>query len=77
MKKTFLFVLLSVIITGSLIGCEQQADQNIKDQIKSVSNKDYVGNPQPVVKEEMKLTKEERAEFEKLQEEIMAEKEGN
>ena len=35
-----------------------------------VPNEEYVGNPNPTVKKEMKLTDEEKIEFEKLQKEI-------
>lgn len=68
--KTFLFLLTNLMIVVSLLGCEQQAEENIKGKIQMVPNEEYVGNPHPAVKKEMKLTDEEKIEFEKLQKEI-------
>jgi len=59
----------------SLLGCEQQAEESIKDQIQMVPNEDYVGEPHPTIKEEIKLTDEEKVEFEKLQKEIQSKNE--
>ncbi len=59
----------------SLLGCEQQAEESIKDKIQMVPNEEYVGKPNPTVKKEMKLTNEEKIEFEMLQEEIRLKKE--
>ena len=70
--KTFLFLLMNTLIISSLLGCEQQAEENINDKIDFVPNEEYVGDPHPTVIEEMKLTDEERVEFEKLQEEIQS-----
>ncbi|WP_059173911.1 hypothetical protein [Bacillus sp. FJAT-27445] len=70
--KYFLFL---VIMSVSLIGCEQQAENSMKDKIQFVPNEDYVGDPSPTVKKEMKLTNEEKVEFEKLQKEILEKKE--
>jgi hypothetical protein len=58
------------MIVLPLLGCEQQAEENIKDKIQMVPNEDYVGDPNPTVEKEMKLTDEEKIEFEKLQKEI-------
>ncbi|KGM45562.1 hypothetical protein P9D43_20265 [Neobacillus niacini] len=68
--KTFLFLLINLMSVISLLGCEQQAEGSIKVKIQMVPNEEYVGNPNPVVKKEMKLTDEEKIEFEKLQKEI-------
>ena len=70
--KTFLFLLINVMIVVSLLGCEQQAEENIKDKIQMVPNEEYVGDPHPTIKEEIKLTDEEKIEFEKLQKEIQS-----
>lgn len=59
----------------SLLGCEQQAEESIKDQIQMVPNEDYVGEPHPTIEEEIKLTDEEKVEFEKLQKEIQSKNE--
>lgn len=76
MKKILLFLFLFIIVAGSLTGCQQQTDKDIKAQIQSVPNKDYRGNAHPTVKEDMKLTEEEKADFKELQQEIMADQEG-
>ncbi|SDM60637.1 hypothetical protein [Bacillus sp. OK048] len=68
--KTILFLLINLMIAVSLLGCEQQAEESIKEKIQMVPNEEYVGNPNPTVKKEMKLTYEEKIEFEKLQKEI-------
>ncbi|MEH7250690.1 hypothetical protein V7111_00960 [Neobacillus niacini] len=68
--KTILFLLINLMIAVSLLGCEQQAEESIKEKIQMVPNEDYVGDPNPTVKKEMKLTDEEKIEFEKLQKEI-------
>ncbi|WP_419954245.1 hypothetical protein ACN6MT_29045 [Neobacillus niacini] len=68
--KTFLFLLINLMSVISLLGCEQQAEESIKAKIQMVPNEEYVGNPNPVVEKEMKLTDEEKIEFEKLQKEI-------
>ena len=73
--KNILFLFMSVMIAVSLLGCEQQADESIKDKIDFVPNEDYVGDPSPILKEEMKLTDEEKAEFEQLQKELQSEDE--
>ncbi|MDR7076997.1 uncharacterized lipoprotein YehR (DUF1307 family) [Neobacillus niacini] len=67
--KTFLYLLINFMIVVSLLGCEQQ-EESIKEKIQMVPNEEYVGNPNPTVKKEMKLTEEEKIEFEKLQKEI-------
>lgn len=67
--KTFLCLLINLMIVVSLLGCEQQ-EESIKEKIQMVPNEEYVGNPNPTVKKEMKLTEEEKIEFEKLQKEI-------
>jgi hypothetical protein len=67
--KTFLFLLINLMIAISLLGCEQQAEESIKEKIQMVPNEEYVGNPHPTIKKEMKLTDEEKVEFEKLQKE--------
>lgn len=54
----------------SLLGCEQQAEESIKEKIQMIPNEDYVGTPNPFLKKEMKLTDEEKIEFERLQKEI-------
>ena len=76
MKRNLLFLLINVFAISFLFGCEQQAENDVKDKIQFVPNEDYVGDPHPVVKEEMKLTDEERKEFEQLQKRILSEKEG-
>lgn len=76
MKKTVLFLLMNVVSAGLLLGCQQQGNENIKDKIQSVPNEDYLGEANPVVKEEMKLTNEEKQEFEKLKQEVLSNKEG-
>ena len=73
--KTFLFLFINVMMFISLLGCEQQAEESIKDQIQMVPNEDYVGEPHPAIKEEIKLTDEEKVEFEKLQKEIQSKNE--
>ena len=45
--KTFLFLFINVMMVVSLLGCEQQAEENIKDKIQFVPNEDYVGEPHP------------------------------
>jgi hypothetical protein len=74
--KKFLILLMGLTVIGSMLGCQQQADQDIKDKIKFVPNKDYVGDPHPVVHEKMKLTDVEKQEFDKLQQEVLSQKEG-
>ena len=37
---------MDLTVIGSLLGCQQQADQDIKDKIKFVPNKDYVWRPE-------------------------------
>lgn len=76
MKRSLQFLLISVMAIGPLAGCGQHAEEDVKDKIQFVPNEEYVGDPQPVVKEEMKLTDEERKEFEELQQRILSEKEG-
>lgn len=73
--KTFLFLLTNLMIVVSLLGCEQQAEVSIKEKIQMVPNEEYVGKPHPTVKKEMKLTDEEKIEFEKLQKEIQSKNE--
>lgn len=73
MKKTFLFLIL---IIGLLAGCSDQADIEMKDQIQFEPNEEYVGDPHPEVEKEMKLTEEERQEFEQIQKEILSKAEG-
>lgn len=73
MKKTFLFLIL---IIGLLVGCSDQADVEMKDQIQFEPNEDYVGIPHPEIELEMKLTEEERLEFEQIQKEILSKVEG-
>ncbi|RHW43544.1 hypothetical protein D1B31_02515 [Neobacillus notoginsengisoli] len=68
-------ILFAILLSGVLMGCGHEADTNMKDKIQFVPNEDYVGDPSPTVKEEMKLTPEEHAEFEKLQKKIQEEKE--
>jgi len=68
--KTFLFLFINVMMVVSLLGCEQQAEESIQSKIQFVPNDDYVGEPHPTIKEDMKLTDEEKIEFEKLQQEI-------
>lgn len=63
MKKITLFF---IIIVGLLVGCQNQADVEIKDQIQFEPNEEYVGDPHPPVEQEMKLTEEEQQEFEQL-----------
>ncbi|MEH7245276.1 hypothetical protein V7114_00660 [Neobacillus niacini] len=74
--KTYLYQLINVMIAVSLLGCEQQAEESIKEKIQMVPNEEYVGDPNPTVKKEMKLTDEEKLEFEKLQKEIQLKNEG-
>ncbi|HEY2420918.1 MAG TPA: hypothetical protein VGI04_05870 [Neobacillus sp.] len=74
--KKYLILLMGLTVAGSLLGCQQQADQDIKDKIQFVPEKNYVGDPHPVVKEKMKLTDEEKQDFDKLQQEISSQKEG-
>ncbi|MEH7113429.1 hypothetical protein V7124_13740 [Neobacillus niacini] len=74
--KTYLYLLINVMIAVSLLGCEQQAEESIKEKIQMVPNEEYVGDPNPTVKKEMKLTDEEKLEFEKLQKEIQLKNEG-
>ena len=76
MMKNILFLLMNLMIVVSLLGCQQQAEESIKEKIEFVPNEEYVGDPNPIVKEEMKLTDEEKEEFEKLQKEIQSEKRG-
>lgn len=73
MKKTILFLLLMVSL---LVGCQQQAEVDIKEQINFEPNEDYVGNPHPVVEKNMKLTEEEQLEFEQIQKDVMSKVEG-
>ncbi|WP_428908031.1 hypothetical protein [Niallia sp. Krafla_26] len=70
--KSFLFLLMNVLLIVSLLGCGQQAEENIKDKIDFVPNEEYVGDPHPTVKKEMKLTDEEKEEFEVLQKKIQS-----
>ncbi len=74
--KTYLYLLINVMIALSLLGCEQQAEESIKEKIQMVPNEEYVGDPNPTVKKEMKLTDEEKLEFEKLKKEIRLKNEG-
>ncbi|WP_053362676.1 hypothetical protein [Bacillus sp. FJAT-27251] len=74
--KHFLLIIMSLLTAASLIGCQQANDTSIKDQIDFVPNEEYTGDPHPVVEVEMKLTEQEKAEFEQLRQEILAEKEG-
>lgn len=76
MKKLILVLLLNFMAVGSLLGCRQQADENIKDKIKFVPNEEYIGDAHPAVKEEMKLSEDEKAEFKKIKQEILSNKEG-
>lgn len=76
MKKIVLFLLLNSMVSVSLLGCQKQADEDIKAKIKFVPQEEYKGDPHPVVKEEMKLTEEEKAEFKEIQQEILSKKEG-
>lgn len=76
MMKKFLFTIINLIVISSLLGCQQQAVESTKEKIQFVPNENYVGDPNPAVKEEMKLTDDEKKEFEKLQKEILSEKEG-
>lgn len=76
MMKKFLFTIINLIVISSLLGCQQQAEESTKEKIQFVPNENYVGDPNPAVKEEMKLTDDEKKEFEKLQKEILSEKEG-
>ncbi|WP_316571480.1 hypothetical protein [Neobacillus sp. YIM B06451] len=69
------YVLFLIVLSVSLLGCEQQADKSMKEKINFVPNEEYVGDPSPEVNEEMKLTGEEKADFKKLQKEIQKEKE--
>lgn len=69
--------LLLFMFAGTLLGCQQQADENIKEKIQFVQNENYLGDPNPTVKEDMKLTDEERKEFEKVKQEILDEKKEN
>ena len=71
--KNILFLLMSIMIAVSLLGCEQQAEESIKEKIDFVPNEEYVGDPAPILEEEMKLTDEEKVEFQKLQKEIQSE----
>ncbi|WP_338469667.1 hypothetical protein R4Z10_12690 [Niallia sp. XMNu-256] len=71
--KSFLFLLMSMLIVFSMAGCEQPAEESMKDKIDIVPNEEYVGDPNPPVHVEMKLTPEEQAEFEKLKQEIQSE----
>ncbi|WP_053365857.1 hypothetical protein [Bacillus sp. FJAT-27245] len=68
-------ILFLAVLSVSLLGCEQQADNSMKENIQFIPNEEYVGDPAPTVKKDMKLTIEEKAEFEKLQKEIQKEKE--
>lgn len=74
--KAFLIMTMNLVLVGSLLGCQQQAEEDVKDKIDFVPNEDYVGDPHPVIEEKMKLTDEERKEFEQIQKEILSEKEG-
>lgn len=76
MKKIILFIMMTLLISGLLLGCGHEAEEDVKDKINFVPNEEYVGNPHPVVEEKMKLTDEEKREFEKIQKEILGEKEG-
>jgi len=77
MRHKRMMLLIPLLATVSLFGCQQQDDiQRLQEKIQFVPNQDYVGDPQPVIKEEMKLTDEERKEFELLQKEILLKKEG-
>ncbi|RDU38205.1 hypothetical protein DRW41_01145 [Neobacillus piezotolerans] len=69
------YILFLIVMSVTLLGCEQQADNSMKDKINFVPNEEYVGDPSPEVNKEVKLTDEEKADFEKLQKEIQAEKE--
>ncbi|WP_409275073.1 hypothetical protein V1499_07455 [Neobacillus sp. SCS-31] len=69
------YILILIVLSASLLGCEQQGDNSMKEKINFVPNEEYVGDPYPEVNEEMKLTNEEKADFEKLQKEIQKEKE--
>lgn len=73
MVTRLLFVL---VMAGFLAGCQQNKQETIIDKIQFVPNKSYIGDANPIVKEQMKLTEQERVEFEKIQHEIMSEKEG-
>ncbi|MEH7179881.1 hypothetical protein [Neobacillus vireti] len=73
--KTFLCLSINLMIVLSLLGCEQQAKESIKEKVQMVPNEEYVGNPNPSIKKEMKLTDEEKIEFEKLQKEIQSKNE--
>ena len=73
--KNILFLLMSIMIAVSLLGCEQQAEESIKEKIDFVPNEEYVGDPTPILEEEMKLTDEEKVEFQQLQKEIQSEDE--
>lgn len=76
MKRKILILFINLLAISFLFGCGQQAENNVKDKIQFVPNENYVGDPHPVVKEEMKLTDEEHKEFEELQRRILSEKEG-
>lgn len=75
MRRNLLFLLINIMAIGFLFGCGQKTE-DVKDKIQFVPNENYVGDPHPVVKEEMKLTDEERKEFEELKRRILTEKEG-
>ncbi len=71
--KSFLFLLMSMLMVFTMVGCEQQAEENMKDKIDFVPNEEYVGDPNPPVHVEMKLTPEEQADFNRLKQEIQSE----
>lgn len=73
MKKTFLFL---IMIVGLLAGCQDQAENEMKDQIQFEPNEDYVGVPHPELEAELKLTDEEQKEFEAIQKDILSKVEG-
>lgn len=74
--KHLLIIVMSLLSVASLTGCQDSNGTSIKDQIQFVPNEEYVGDPHPPVEIEMKLTPEEREEFEDLRQEILSEKEG-
>jgi hypothetical protein len=64
------------MIGGLLAGCQDQAEVEMKGQIKFEPNEEYTGDPHPNVEEKMKLTETEQKEYEQIKQDILSQKEG-
>lgn len=68
--------LILILFAAFLTGCQDQAEIDMKKEIKFEPNEEYVGDPNPDTEQKMKLTEDEQKEFEQLQQELHSEIEG-